>query len=536
MAYKSREEILGEAVRLNQCERCQALNRRKTSDAPETRQHKALRTAHQQAAHQTTPNTNPNPAQAAQSQASIHPNPAASSAESHSSMIPPDASSPPIDINQLAALALQTAVDPGFSPSSASSAYSLSPPPLAQPLLPSPASGVGVGDSYHNGSGGNNHHLASASSSGRLVRTTSLPQEMNALRLADPSLTSSAAAAAATGNRTLAAGTTPPRLQPMELRDTSAASSALAASSGSASSGRASTGGAQHQQQHQQHHQHQQAHSHMHSADLSSSSSLSLTLADAFKHKADGATPSSGGGAGGGGSSSKRPSLTSTDWVVVTAPPRVSLHSAFEQLSLQAFGESFTSRKRRIQSTSTYFRSMRHTDVISLIFKHGDDVRQEVMAMQFITLFAKIFSEASLPLQLHPYCVLINSPNSGLIETVKDSMSVDSIKKNVAASPHGASLATFFHYYWGMQGPEVHEKALRNFVESMAAYSGRNSQHTRRRAQATPADWRERELRLECILRSITPLCMCVPAVCVFVCRAQWCRTCFRSKTVTTAI
>ena len=42
-----------------------------------------------------------------------------------------------------------------------------------------------------------------------------------------------------------------------------------------------------------------------------------------------------------------------------------------------------------------------------------------------------------------------------IIETVKDAISVDSLKKNVSATPHGATLATFFHYFHGLQGPEL---------------------------------------------------------------------------------
>jgi len=39
------------------------------------------------------------------------------------------------------------------------------------------------------------------------------------------------------------------------------------------------------------------------------------------------------------------------------------------------------------------------------IFKYGDDCRQEVLAMQLITLFHHIFTEAKLPLILRPYSV-----------------------------------------------------------------------------------------------------------------------------------
>jgi len=158
---------------------------------------------------------------------------------------------------------------------------------------------------------------------------------------------------------------------------------------------------------------------------------------------------------------------------VVPVPRPVTIHDAFEQLSLQAFGESFSSRRRRVQANSRYYATMKNTDVCSLIYKHGDDVRCEVMATQFISFFARAFEAAGLPLYLHPYCVLIASGNSGFVETVKDAISVDSLKKNVASHPDCAqgSLAHFFHYYFALQGPAAHAKALERFVQSMAAYS-----------------------------------------------------------------
>ncbi len=47
--------------------------------------------------------------------------------------------------------------------------------------------------------------------------------------------------------------------------------------------------------------------------------------------------------------------------------------------------------------------------MISVIFKGGDDCRQESLAMQLIVLFDKIFRDAKLPLFLQPYTVMVTS-------------------------------------------------------------------------------------------------------------------------------
>lgn len=98
----------------------------------------------------------------------------------------------------------------------------------------------------------------------------------------------------------------------------------------------------------------------------------------------------------------------------------------------------------------------------------GDDCRQEVLAMQLILLFDQIFKEAKLPLRLRPYSVMVTSAQSGLIETIPNATSIDSLKKAVQGF---TSLANFFEDYFGPKGSPAHDLAQRNFVESMAAYS-----------------------------------------------------------------
>jgi Phosphatidylinositol 3- and 4-kinase/PI4KB/PIK1, accessory (PIK) domain len=133
----------------------------------------------------------------------------------------------------------------------------------------------------------------------------------------------------------------------------------------------------------------------------------------------------------------------------------------------RVFGTSWHLRKLSLRKSSRYS-SMPNWDMLSVIFKGGDDLRQELLAMQLIYLFAGIFRNAQLPLQLRPYHVLITSPTAGLIETIPDAKSLDSIKKDTAGFE---SLLKLFESMYGERGTNGFDRAQRNFVESMAAYS-----------------------------------------------------------------
>jgi len=165
----------------------------------------------------------------------------------------------------------------------------------------------------------------------------------------------------------------------------------------------------------------------------------------------------------------------------------------------RAFGESFAAKRRRIQRNSPFMhledggeknqsaKASHQWGLVSVIFKAGDDLRQEILAMQLIDAFDRVFRAAKLPLSLRPYSVVLTSPDSGLIETIPDAVSVDSLKKRL--QPKFTCLADFFAAYFGgaellrlveseerveeilPSGIVSYQVALRNYVESLAAYS-----------------------------------------------------------------
>jgi len=82
--------------------------------------------------------------------------------------------------------------------------------------------------------------------------------------------------------------------------------------------------------------------------------------------------------------------------------------------------------------------------------------------------FHNIFQEEELPLWLKPYSVVATSSKTGLIEVVRDSISLDTLKKRI---PNVISLQDYFISVYGERIYTRFLNAQRNFVESLAGYS-----------------------------------------------------------------
>merc|ERR1719361_937025 len=128
------------------------------------------------------------------------------------------------------------------------------------------------------------------------------------------------------------------------------------------------------------------------------------------------------------------------------------------------FGEPWDRRSQRYREQSP-FKHHENWNMQSVIFKSGEDMRQEQMAMQFIRLFNRIWTDAKLPLQLQPYSVVVTSPASGFVETVPNSTSISRLKHAVT---NFVSLRKFFEQFYGPPGSPGFQIAQKNFVESMA--------------------------------------------------------------------
>ncbi|KAK0421370.1 hypothetical protein QR680_015203 [Steinernema hermaphroditum] len=100
------------------------------------------------------------------------------------------------------------------------------------------------------------------------------------------------------------------------------------------------------------------------------------------------------------------------------------------------------------------------------IFKVGDDVRQDMLALQLMKIMKNVFDTLNIDVCLFPYRVVATAPGCGVIECVPNSKSRDQLGRQ---TDYG--LYEYFLTTYGDENSEGFQKARRNFVRSMAAYS-----------------------------------------------------------------
>ncbi|KDO23932.1 hypothetical protein SPRG_10078 [Saprolegnia parasitica CBS 223.65] len=124
--------------------------------------------------------------------------------------------------------------------------------------------------------------------------------------------------------------------------------------------------------------------------------------------------------------------------------------------------ESFQEKRTRLQAQSLH-RSELGWDLVPVIAKSFDDMRQEVFIMQLLHIFLECFRETEL--LLRPYTILCCGDDCGLMQVLLDADSVSDVKKRHP----GVSLDAIFAARYPTR--ERLAVARDNFIRSMAAYS-----------------------------------------------------------------
>jgi len=174
------------------------------------------------------------------------------------------------------------------------------------------------------------------------------------------------------------------------------------------------------------------------------------------------------GGIGGGGGEGAGGSMLEDE-------TRVALVVNKEDPSAAVFAEEWEEKKARIRAASPYGH-LHNWRLISVIVKNGADLRQEQFAIQLIREMQRIWQDNGVDVWVKYFRVLVTSDNSGLIETVRNSISIHSIKKDAYTRGwnQAGAVYTLYDYFKRRYGSPESEKFLKAqdaFMRSLAGYS-----------------------------------------------------------------
>ncbi|XP_055503911.1 phosphatidylinositol 4,5-bisphosphate 3-kinase catalytic subunit gamma isoform-like [Leucoraja erinacea] len=112
-----------------------------------------------------------------------------------------------------------------------------------------------------------------------------------------------------------------------------------------------------------------------------------------------------------------------------------------------------------------------HGRPICIIFKQGDDLRQDMLVLQTLVIMDSIWQENSLDLNLTPYGCIATGYNMGMIEAVGDAMTIAAVQR-LKGGNSGAFKNDALHDWLRskLQVEEAYQQAMETFVTSCAGY------------------------------------------------------------------
>ena len=132
------------------------------------------------------------------------------------------------------------------------------------------------------------------------------------------------------------------------------------------------------------------------------------------------------------------------------------------------FGETIEEKEKNLKKKSIFGKIETHK-IFRCIFKTHEDLRQEQFATHLINEFYQIFKLENTGCWLNTYEIISTGNDSGLVEMVDNSLSLDQLKQKTK----NISLKDFYINYYGKGFTESisYKNAMDNFVASLAGYS-----------------------------------------------------------------
>ena len=131
------------------------------------------------------------------------------------------------------------------------------------------------------------------------------------------------------------------------------------------------------------------------------------------------------------------------------------------------FGKTFKEKGQKIKEKSLFGNIPSHK-IFRCIIKTNEDLRQEQFATQLINEFYQIFKQEKVNCWLNTYEIISTGNDSGLVEMVNDSVSLDQLKQETQNLP----LKDFYEYFFNKKSkPDNYKKAINNYISSLAGYS-----------------------------------------------------------------
>lgn len=127
------------------------------------------------------------------------------------------------------------------------------------------------------------------------------------------------------------------------------------------------------------------------------------------------------------------------------------------------FSNLWQNKKEQVRNQSAYGRFSSYS-LKPVIIKGGDDLRQELFAMQLIKVFSQIFKKENTGIYLRSYEIIPTSHDAGFLEFLTDTIPISSLKKKFNSK---YTLAEIYSEIF----KDNFEYAQKNFIESLAGYS-----------------------------------------------------------------